>query len=574
MPTLFTYLIILLGAGFIGGVLLKSFKQPPVVGYLLTGLVLGLTVGTTLGHESIAFLSEMGVVLLLFGLGLEFSLVKLKRFGKIAVVGGLLQIGFTWLLAGLLIHQFGFSPFASVFMAAAFSLSSTAVVVKLLTDKGEMDSLAGEIMVAWLIVQDLAVLPMLILLPAIGNGLASGARWYSVLPTIGAQLAISFGLILLIIVLGKQVVPWFVDKIAALQSRELLLIGVFLVAMVGALTTQTLGLSAALGAFLAGMLIADSVEQHAIFSELRPLRDLFSLLFFVTLGLIIPPGFIFEHFGSIVLLAALIMLVKFVVVSAIMFLFGYHAKTSFILGVGLIEVGEFAFILGKTGLSANIIDTTTYGMILSVALISILLMPPLFFATPQLYATLRDLSKKRFTPIYTRFFRRLEHKDTLPELPFENHVVLCGYGRVGKYVGRALSMADIPYVVIEYNHHTAQKLKKENIEVVYGDPSDVDILDLAQVDKAKAIVIAIPDITTQQAVIVHSLTLNKNITIYCRTHHEDHQQVLKALGVTSIIQPEFEASLSITDKILKIFGKEPAEIEGKISRLKIEHGLG
>lgn len=574
MPSLFTYLIILLGAGFVGGVLFKTLKQPPVVGYLLTGLVLGLTIGNNLAHESIAFLSELGVVLLLFGLGLEFSLIKLKRFGKIAVFGGLLQIAFTWVLSGLLIHSFGFSLFASIFMAAAFSLSSTAVVVKLLTDKGEMDTLAGEIMVAWLIVQDLAVLPMLILLPAIGIGLSSGAPLLSVLPTIGGQLAITFGLILLIIILGKQVVPYLVDKIAALQSRELLLVGVFLVALVGAITTQSLGLSAALGAFLAGMLIADSVEQHAIFSELRPLRDLFSLLFFVTLGLIIPPGFIFEHLGTIVFLSFIIMLVKFVVVSAIMFLFGYHAKTSIVLGVGLIEVGEFAFILGKTGLNAHIIDTTTYGMILSVALISILLMPPLFFATPQLYEAIRDVSKKRFFPLYTRFFRQIEHKDTLPELPFENHVVLCGYGRVGKYVGRALTMADIPFVVIEYNHHTAQKLKKENIEVIYGDPSDVDILDLAQVDKAKAIVIAIPDITTQQAVIVHSLTLNKNISIYCRTHHEDHQQVLKALGVATIIQPEFEASLSITNKILKSFGKGIEEIEGKISRLKIEHGLG
>ena len=177
------------------------------------------------------------------------------------------------------------------------------------------------------------------------------------------------------------------------------------------------------------------------------------------------------------------------------------------------------------------------------------------------------------TPLYTKFFSHYEHDEILEELPYKNHVVLCGYGRVGKYVGRALDMAKIRYVVIEYNHQKAQELKAKGIQVIYGDPADKDILDYAQVDYAKAVVIAIPDLTTQRQVIAHSRELNKDVEIYCRSHHEEHMEHLKTLGATAIIQPEFEASLSITDKILRSFGQKGKDIEGKITRLKIEHGL-
>jgi CPA2 family monovalent cation:H+ antiporter-2 len=253
---------------------------------------------------------------------------------------------------------------------------------------------------------------------------------------------------------------------------------------------------------------------------------------------------------------------------------GYHAKTSFIVSLGLIEVGEFAFVLARVGLSETVITSDVYGMILSVALLSILIMPPLFLAAPVLYLRLKNYSKTKLPPLYTRFFARYEHHDLLEELPYKDHVVLCGYGRVGKYVGRALDMAGIPYVVVEYNQQKARELKDKGIKVVYGDPADIDILDYAQVDKARAVVVAIPDLHTQRMVVENSLHLNKDVKIYCRTHHEEHQAILKDLGVTSIIQPEFEASLSVTDKILSLFGKKPKDISGKITRLKIEHGLG
>lgn len=568
------YLLILLFVAFIGGTLLKLAKQPPVVGYLLGGLAVGILIGGSIAHETIEFLSELGVVLLLFTLGLEFSLQRVKRVARIAIVGGLVQICLTILVSTGLFIFLKFGVYPSIFMAAAFSLSSTAVVVKILTDRGEIDSLPGEILVAWLIIQDLAVLPMILILPAIGQSFQAGGFSTANFLQLLQSIFYAVGVLGITLVAGKKIIPSLISHVALLNNRELLLVAVFGIAVGGALFTQILGLSAALGAFLAGLLIAETSEQHAVFSEIRPLRDLFALLFFTTLGLVLPAGFVFSNFGTILLLTLVVISVKFVLVVVLTLYLGYHAKTSFVVGVGLIEVGEFAFILARVGLAQNVIDAQIYGLILSVALLSILIMPPLFLIAPQLYVNIRDISKRRFRPVYTKFFLRLEHQQIQEELPFTDHVVLCGYGRVGKYVGRALTMVKVPFVVVEYNQHKAKALRADGITVVYGDPADIDILDFAQVDKAKAVIIAIPDLHTEQQVVTNSLTLNKNVHIYCRTHHEENQRVLKALGVTTVIQPEFEAALSITDKILRSFGQKSDDIEGKMSRLKLEHGLG
>ncbi len=571
--TLF-YLLIILLAAFLGGAFLKYLKQPPIIGYLLAGFFLGLFFEKQIAPESVNFLSELGVVLLLFTLGLEFSFGRLKKLGWVAIFGPLVQLVITIFLLLLLLQQLGWEFFPSLFTAAAFSLSSTAIVVKLMIDRAEMETVAGEIMTGWLILQDLAVLPMMIILPVLGKYLfvnhISSQAIFIILQNLALALAVIGGML----IFGRVMTPFVISQVARLNSRELLLAAVFIVAVVGAIVTYGLGLSPALGAFLAGMLISESVEQHAVFSEIRPLRDLFSLLFFASLGLVIPAGFVFEHFWSILIITFLVMLIKFAVVMVISLYSGYHAKTSFVLAVGLIEVGEFAFILAQTGLEQKVLDITTYGYILSVGLLSILFMPSLYLATPRFYTRVREFSKMRWRKFYLAYFTRSEHRDTLEELTLTDHVVLCGYGRVGKYIGRALSMAEIPYIVVDYNRQKVDRLKKAGVNAVYGDPADFAILDLVQVDHAKSVVIAIPDFHTQEQIITHSLTLKKDVKIYCRTHVEEHQQILKALGVSTIIQPEFEAALSITEKILKSYGKQAEYIDGKISRLKIEHGLG
>ena len=572
--TVLLYLLAILLSAFVGGSLFKLIKQPPVVGYLLAGTVLGFFFGNSTGHEAVGFLAELGIVLLLFTLGLEFSFSRMGRMLKVALIGAVVQIILTIWIQTLVMLLLNIDFFQALFMSAAFSLSSTAIVVKLLGDRGEIDSLPGEIMVTWLVVQDLAVLPLLILLPLLGKAFLQGESLATSFTALFQQLSLIALFLTGFLVFGKKIIPVLVNRIAALNNRELLLVGVFTVAIAGALFTQFLGLTAALGAFLAGLLISESAQQQAVFSEIRPLRDIFSLLFFATLGFLLPPGFLFANLGLILVLTLSVLLIKFCVVFFLTAYLGYHPKTTFIVGVGLIEVGEFAFILANVGVKTNVISQNTYGLILAVALLSILMMPPLFLAAPVFYRRLRERYKHVLKPVYLLLFpsELANRPDT--DLPYQNHVVLCGYGRVGRYIGLALQMAQIPFVVIEYNHHTSQELHQLGIEVVYGDPADIDILDYAQVDKARAVVIAIPDLHTQQQVIANSLKLNQDILIYCRSHHEEHQKHLKNLGVTAIVQPEFEAALSITDKILRVFGTKPKDIEGKILRLKIEHGLG
>lgn len=575
MPlNIITSLLILVTSAFIFGTIFKYLKQPPVIGYLIAGLILGLTVGDRIKPETISFLSDLGVILLLFTLGLEFPLGKIKKIAQGTFSAAFIQITGTTLILTAFGCFIGMNFFQAFFVATAFSLSSTAIIIKILSDKGELETLPGEILITWSVIQDLSVLPMIILLPAIGKELLKSSFYFSSFLILLKELILSIVLLGLVLLLGKKWLPRIMAQVAALNNRELLLVAVFIISLTAAIFTQMLGLSAAIGAFLVGILIARTSMNHAIFSEIRPLRDLFALIFFVTLGLMVPQGFIFSHFGEIMFFTFVVIFVKFIIVLVLTLYLGWHARISFIVSLGLINVGEFAFVLAQTGLREQVLPIDTYALIISVALLSIVISPPLFLGAPFFYGRFKNFFKKYLPPVYTLVFSGIEHKDTLEELPFSNHVVLCGYGRVGKYIGRALEMSDIPCIVIEYNYLKRNELKNRGVEVVYGDPSDIDILDYAQVDHAKAVVIAIPDLQTQSMIITNSLSLNKNIKVFCRTHSEDNQAILKAYGATSVIQPEFEASISIADKILKIYGESQDIILGKISRLKIEHGLG
>ena len=575
MPSdILLYLLILLIAAFVGGTISKSIKQPPVVGYLMSGLILGLIFGNNFKILTIDFLAELGIVLLLFTLGLEFPLDRFKKSGQTTVIAAIAQVLLTIIILSILITGFGFSFYAALFMATAFSMSSTALIVKILGDKDEMETHPSQVLITWTVTQDLIVLPLLIILPTLGKELFQGSFHFLVIFSIFKNLLVAGVLLFIVLLLGRKWVPYAIGKISPLNNRELLLVAILLITIAFGWFTQILGFSVEIGAFLMGIMIARSAQNHAVFSEIRPLRDIFAMLFFVTLGLLIPSGFIFANFAIIFEMTLLVIIIKFILCLILLFYLGFHARTSFFVSLGLINVGEFAFVLSRMGLAQNLISTHVFGLIVSVTLFSIIFFPPVFFSSAIIFQFVRDLFKKRWNGMYVKIFSGVNHVETLPQLLLKDHVVLCGYGRVGKYVGRALEMMQIPYIVVEYNHQKSEELKEKGIPVIYGDPSDRDILDYAQVDYAKAVVIAIPDLHTQSQIIVNSLNLNSEIQIYCRTHREGDQKLLKALGATYIIQPEFEASLSITDKLLKLFGISGEDINGKLIRLKIEHGLG
>ena len=560
---------IVCGLAFLGGFLAKKLKQSTIIGYLLAGILLGSwAINYLQAGQILSGLAEIGVAFLMFTIGLELSLKRLYRVRDIVLWGGILEILGVIFLGVLVLPLFGFDFYSSLFMAAAFSLSSTAVVVKILSERGELDTLHGEIMLGWLLIQDLAVLPMIVILPAVA-GVGNGGWGELVLSVIKA-----IGFLTVAILLGKNVLPFVIGKIADLKSRELLLLAVVAICLFLALASAALGLSIALGAFLAGIIISETSERHAIFSQIRPLRDIFAILFFVSLGMFLTPKFLLVNFLPILGLSLGVIFFKFLIILILTFYLGYHARTGILVSFGLVQVGEFAFILASLGLNRGLIDSYLYSLILSVTTLTLLLTPGLIFLAPKFYLRLRKISQKHFPKLYQYLFTRYDSSRPLAAgLALENHVVICGHGRVGSWIARALRMLGIPFIVIDYDHQVINLLKKEGIPALYGDPADIDVLDYAQVDKAKVVILAIPDEITQEIVVTNCQNLNSEVKIISRIHHASDQSRLKALGVASIIQPEFEAALSIIHRSLHFFGIDKEEIAKKIKRIKIEHGV-
>ncbi|MCX6726079.1 MAG: cation:proton antiporter [Candidatus Shapirobacteria bacterium] len=562
---LVVWLGLILTIAFLGGFLAKKAKQPTVVGYLLAGFLISLVTSKFIqAKDLISFLSEIGIALLMFTLGLELSLDYLKKVKTIAVWGGLIQILLVIIAAIFIFPRFGFDFAASLFMGCAFAMSSTAIVVKILTEKGEIDTLPGEIMLGWLLVQDLAVLPMMVILPVM---LGANISFWSFSLDLLKSVAMIFG----VLFIGRKLAPKFISWVADFGSRELLLLAVVALCLLMAVLTSALGLSLALGAFLAGLVISKTSENHAIFSEIRPLRDLFSIIFFVSLGMFLNPYFLISHFWLVLSVSLIVLVFKFIVVTILTLYLGYHAKTAILVGLGLIQAGEFAFILARFGLNGSLINEETYSLILSVALITILVTPWAMNAAPKFYFLLQRTTKK-WPHLNQYLFAKKEHLPEKEGLDLTEHVVICGHGRVGSWLARALELLEIPYVVIDYNHQIITELKSKGVQALYGDPADIDVLDYAQVDRAKVVVVAIPDQATQEIVVTNCQNLNPNIKIISRIHQKEAFSRMKTLGVISLIQPEFEGALSIIHRVLQIFGVDKEEIAGKIKRLKIEHG--
>lgn len=570
--SLISTLLLVFSAAILGGTLAKMLKQPTLLGYIAAGVLFGNIFPRITDAEFLKGIGDVGVTLLLFTLGVEFSFHRLKKLMGTLPWAAIAQIVLCIFLFLLIAMFLGFPFLAALVIALAGSLSSTAVVVKILAERGELETTPGEVMTGWLVLQDLAVVPIMIILPSV-IGAAKTGDISAV--SLAAALALGFlkaaVALALIIFLGKKVVPKALGKVATLGNREIFMLVTVGLVFLSAMTTYVLGLSAALGAFVAGLLISETSENHAIFAEVRPLRDLFVVVFFVTIGMGIPGTYLLRAAGTLAILTVVVLAVKWFVVMGLMRFMGYHRKTSFLVAVGLVQMSEFGFIIASQGWVLGALTRDQYTFLIALTFLTILVSTPFISRGHSLYYGMHGWMDKYLPKFFRTSAERLDAKE---ELPYRDHIVLCGYGRVGKYIGRALAMAGIPFVVVDYNNAAIAALTAKGIPVVYGDPADKNVLDYAQVDYAKAIIIAIPDRHTQELVIGHAQTLNRRIKIICRTHHEEDQKYLKSLGVDAVIQPEFEAALSIVERLLPSFGVAEADVAGKISRLKIEHGAG
>jgi len=566
--SLITTFLLLLSAALGGGAIAMRLKLPSIVGYIAGGILVGNILPASFDHKLISIISEAGVTLLLFALGVEFSFHKLKRVLHAIAWPAIAQIIITLFVIMLALFALKVAFIPALFLASAAALSSTAIVVKLLSERGELDSVPGELATGWLVIQDLAVVPMLILLTAI-SGVSNGeGSVFTVMGTITLAMVKAGILITVVLYLGSRGVPKLLGAVAGFKNREIFLLTTIGIVFFVGLLTYAVGLSVALGAFLAGLLVAETSQNHAVFSEIRPLRDLFAVVFFVSLGMSLPVSALIATLPVMLVMTVCVILVKGGSIYTLLRFLGYHRKTAFLVGIYLTQVSEFGFVIAGAGVALGALSEAQSSLLVAVTFVTILLSSPMISQGGKLYYVFNNFMKR-----FPKLFRdREEHSPKDEGYPIRDHVVVCGYGRVGSYIGRALQMCAIPFLVVDYNQHVLAGLRSSGIQTVYGDPADKDVLDYAQVDYAKAIIIAIPDRHTQEMVIGNALSLNRRIKIICRTHHEADQRHLKSLGVQTVIQPEFEAALTIVAKLLNDFGVSPEESAGKISRLKIEHG--
>jgi CPA2 family monovalent cation:H+ antiporter-2 len=556
-------LLIVLVTAIVGGMLARWLRLPVILGYLSGGIAVGpFGLGLISDNQTIDTLANIGVVLLLFAIGLEFSLKELLKLGKVSILGGLAQIVVTALAGFWLGRMVGLEFTGSIFFGFIVSLSSTMVVLKLLMERGETDTVHGRVLLGILLVQDLSVVPMMVAIPAVAGEL--GGLWTS----LGIALGKAVGFIVGMLVLGYWFMPWLLKRVAGQRSRELFLLTVIVLCLAAAFGTYYMGLSAAFGAFAAGLLISQSGYARQAFADILPLRDTFAALFFVSLGLVADREYIFNNIGTIATVVVVVILAKFVICSAITRLFGYGHKTVLMVGTGLINIGEFSFILAIMGQQAGIFSNDFYHLIVASAIITMFLTPFAISLNSFLYRWIsqkpwfaRQLTSRMDPDLYTR------------GLELSRHAVICGYGDVGKRIAGALENQKFSYLVIDLDPTVIAELRARGIPCIYGDASNPEILAHASLDKARVLLCTIPDYVAEELTARNALKINPKLDIVARVHRESDADLLKGIGVTELVLPYFEGSLEMIRHTLHRFGMSNTDIQYVLNKLREEQAL-
>lgn len=556
-------LVSVLAAAAAGGLLAALLRQPILLGYLLAGMIVG-PAGLGLIKELIQVetLAQFGVAFLLFALGVEFSFSELKKVKGISLGGGVLQIALTILITALVSLGMGWvtSPSQGVFLGGILSLSSTAVVLKCLMERNEMSTPQGQVMLGILVVQDLALGVMLAVLPALDKpaeevGLAVGwALLQTGLFALGAVVA------------GIWVIPPLLRLLARTESRELFLLGVVALCLGIALLTEYMGLSIEMGAFVAGLMISEVEYSDQTLTYVEPLRDIFASLFFAAIGMLIDPIFLWNNLELILGLVALVFVGKFLIVTPLVILFRYPLKTALITGLGLAQIGEFSFVLASEGQSLGLVSRRVYLLILGTTAVTLVLTPFVLRLIPQLFAWAEEL------PWLKYYLDRSEQPLEIAEdLPSQNHVVVCGYGRVGQNIVRLLQDHSYPVIVIDLSERRIQELREKGIPYIYGNAASLHVLEKAGVKTAQGMAIALPDPMSSRLSLKRSLELTPDLDVVVRATQDKDIELLYQLGAREVVQPEFEASLELSSHLLTGIGLPLPVIQREVQQIRNSH---
>jgi CPA2 family monovalent cation:H+ antiporter-2 len=539
-----TDIAIIVVAALIGSLIAQWLKQPLILGYILAGVMVGPNTGgiTVSDVHDIELLAELGVALLLFALGLEFSLKELEPVRRIALFGTPVQMLLTIVYGmgiGLLL---GWDWKEALWLGALISLSSTMVILKTVMSRGLLGTLSSRVMIGMLIVQDLAVIPLMLILPQLDD-LEAG------LPVL-AEAAVKAVIFLVgMVFVGTRVIPFLMKYIARWNSRELFLLAVTAIGLGVGYVTFLFGLSFAFGAFVAGMVLSESDYSHQALGDIIPLRDLFGLLFFVSVGMLLDPAFLMDNLPSVLLVVGLVSVGKMAIFGALPRVFGYGNIIPLAVGLTMFQIGEFSFVLARVGVSTDSISQDLYSLILTTAIVTMILTPFTSRAAVPLYAL-----RKRY--------RESEPLDTinLPKDGLYEHVVIAGAGRVGYYVAKVLQRMNLAFVVIELDQYRVEHCKQEGIPVIYGDATQEIVLETARVDDAKVLLITVPAIATTRGIVEAVRKLSPSLHVVARVESVELMSALHEHGVYEVVQPEFEAGLEIVRQALLHLDIPNAEI--------------
>ena len=537
---------LILVVALIGGIIAQRLGQPLIIGYITAGVLVGpYTAGPTVTEiHDIEVLAEIGVALLLFALGLEFNFQKLAKVKWIAFIGTPIQIGLSMLIGWWVALMLGWSNTAALWAGGIMALSSTMVILKTLAAQGELGSLASRIMISMLIIQDLAVVPMMLILPEM-NQLESGMTnllWAAVRATI---------FLVAMVVIGTRVMPYLLRRISQWGSRELFLVAITAIGLGIGYGTYLAGLSFAFGAFVAGMVLSDSEYSHQALSDIVPLRDIFSMIFFVSVGMLINPLFLWENATIILAFVGIVILSKGLIFWGITHLFGYRGDIPLTVALGLFQIGEFAFVLARVALDKGMLDSDQYNLVLATALVTMMVTPMMMRLRGPLSAL-----QQRIWPAPTPHV-----SNELPDVAMQNHAIIVGYGRVGQYTAQLLQRLNLSFVVIESDQYRLDELNAHGMPVIYGDGASAEVLHAAGIDHARLVLIAVGSAFDVESIARRARELAPSVHIVARAAKMSQIEVLRDLGIHEVVQPEFEAGLEMMRQTLLHFDVSADRIE-------------
>ena len=541
--------------------LFHRFRIPAIVGFLLTGILVGPHgLGLISSVADVETLAEIGVVLLLFSIGIEFSLKGLLRIKRFLLIGGTLQGILTYVVSFTIVRKLGLPLKESAFIGFLITLSSTAIVLKLLQERAEIDSPHGRTALAILIFQDILVVPIMLATPLLAK--AEAISWY----TIAVLLAKGVGIILLVFLSSQWIVPKILFQITKTRNRELFLIGVLIICFSVAWLTSQAGLSLALGAFLAGLILSESEYSYQALSNILPFRDVFTSIFFVSIGMLLNINFFIQHAQIILFLAAGVLIIKAIVAGLATLLMGFPLRTAILAGLSLSQVGEFSFVLALVGIEHNVLSQEIYQYFLALALITMTITPFIITMGP----TIADILLKVPHPkkLQNGLFPLGPKGAFKKPKPLKDHLIIVGFGLNGRNVARAAKTANIPYNIIEMNPQTVRSEYVKGEPIFFGDASQEMILEHGGIKAARLILIVISDPAATRRITELARRLNPKIHIITRTRYVEEMEPLYSLGANEVIPEEFETSIEIFTRVLAKYLIPRDEIENFITEVR------